>query len=254
MTWAFLSHNWPGGGQHNGIPEDEHWAPHWGGPVSMPGSEGQLRTSLPSDTARAAAKGTWSPQPRGKGQWRSVRASMACWCAQGPSTCVWCSAEGMSLSSWPWRRSLWDGRRKTGLEFVISHTVDWSLVSESFDLKSLALSLWASEGKPKFCETRRSALAQFTRSLVCARFCLVVSKSFSSREPGAVFTGQLCHPWLCQTPGYQNLLSTWVLTFLFFLQWPIYWNAFRNKVKRQKKEKKKKRKIKMEREENYQGN
>lgn len=167
MTWAFPSHNWPGGGQRNGIPEDEHWAPPWGGPVSMPGSEGQLRTSLPSDTDWAAGKGTWSPQPREKAQRRSVCVSMACWCSQGPSTCEWCSAGGMNLSSWPWRRSLWDRRGNTGLEFMILRTVDRSLVFESLDLKSLVLSLWVTVGKPKgawFC-LHRPDLHDFVRTL-----------------------------------------------------------------------------------------
>lgn len=141
MKGAFLSHSWPESGQYNGIPEDEHWAPHWGGPVSTPGSEGQLRTSLPSDTARAAAKGTWSPQPRGKGQWRSVRVSRACWCAQSLSTGVWCSAGGMNLSSWPWRRNLWEGRRNTGLEFVVSchwTLVFWVIWSQVFGIKPVS--------------------------------------------------------------------------------------------------------------------
>lgn len=51
----------------------------------------------------------------------------------------------------------------------------------------------------------------------------------------------------------KTVFSIWVLTFTYFLQWPIYWNAFGNKVKGQKKGGKM-RKMKMERKENYYGN
>lgn len=97
-------------------------------------------------------------------------------------------------------------------------------------------SLW---GNQSFVKPDTLPLLRSTRSLVYARFYLVISTSISSREPGAVFTGQLCHPWLCQSPGYKKHLSTWVLIVTFFLQWPICWNTLGKKMKGQKEEKKK---------------
>lgn len=165
-----------------------------------------------------------------------------------------CSTGGMSFSSWPWWRSLWDGRGNTGLEFMISHTINLSLVFESFDLKSLVLSWWVTVGKPKFCETRHSArcscppdhwcvldstLWSVSPTLPGALCCLhrPVLSSMTLSDPWLPKPSFLPYSWL--SPSSCNDLST-------EMHLEIRWRA--------RKRGKKMRKMKMERQENYHGN